>query len=577
MLEPRKQWLIRNAVIAVVLLLLWNTALVKPFRALVVLLHEIFHALAALITGGGVHTIEVISYRVGLTSLYGGISVFVYSAGYIGTAFLGSLLLASSHRFPVKRSLYFVIGALIFANTLIFVRSPFGWAYGIVVGILFILLFLKEFRLSAYIADFIGVLCLVDVFYDLIGFYLKRSRNDAVILSSITDIPYYLILTFWTVVILLMIAAAIYVTWKNLVPARLRERLEWGEFHFITRGFIERSSRMMMGDDENAVKRQSRRTIVIYLSSLAAIVLLTIWVSRFVLFQPWTAREWVSATAAAGNIYVFGGRDRAGQNYDEIYRIDLQDVRIHKVAELPTPRFGMGVTALDHAIYLMGGFDGRRCYDEILAFDTRTNRITKLANLPAPRAFGSVVISSDKLFYLGGWNGIKPVDDILEIDPATGASRLLSRLPSPREFTAAARYDDKIYLFGGSDHRGTYLEDVFEIDPESGMVLRKTNLPSSRTRSSAVTVEEGIYILGGWFGYKIDEVLFLDPSSQQLQIELIAQLEQGVSDIATVNLEGMIYLIGGAHERFQRQIRVQRWDPASGEIESLKFRSFLFW
>ena len=163
----------------------------------------------------------------------------------------------------------------------------------------------------------------------------------------------------------------------------------------------------MKGDDENMVKRRSHRTIVVYLSILAAIVLATVWVSRFVLFQPWTAREWVSATAAAGNIYAFGGKDREGQNYDEIYRIDLQDVRIHEVAELPTPRFGMGVAALTHSVYLLGGFDGRRCYDEILVFDTRTNKIKKLASLPAPRAFGSVATIGRRIFYLGGWNGSK--------------------------------------------------------------------------------------------------------------------------------------------------------------------------
>jgi N-acetylneuraminic acid mutarotase len=333
----------------------------------------------------------------------------------------------------------------------------------------------------------------------------------------------------------------------------------------------------MIDNDENAVKRRSRRTIAVYLTLLAALVLITIWASRFVLFQPWTAREWVNATTVAGNIYVFGGKDRAGQTYDEIYRIDLQDLRIYEVAELPAPRFGMGVAVVDHEAYLLGGFDGQQCSSEILVFDTRTKEVKKLAELPTPRAFGSVVKSGKRIFYLGGWDGAKPVADILGIEPETGSSRVLSRLPSPREFTAAASYGNKIYMFGGSDDRGTYLDDILEIDPDTGAVLRRTSLPSSRTRCSTVVVEEGIYVLGGWFGHKIDEVLFLDPTSAELQLELFASMKKGISDMAAVNLEGEIYLIGGAHERFQRQIRVQRWDPASGSTESLKFRTFLFW
>lgn len=576
MLASRKQWLIRNIVTAVVLILLWNTAPVKPFRALVVMLHEIFHALAALVTGGGVQMIEVISYRVGLTRFSGGIPVLVYSAGYVGTAFLGCVLLGSSYRFPVKRSLYLVIGALILVNTLIFVRTPFGWAYGIVVGFLFVVLFFKEFRLSAYIADFVAVLCLVDVFLDVIGFYFTRSRNDAAILSDATGMSYCLILVAWTVVILLMVAAAVTVTWKNLIPAKMSERLEWGEFQFVTRGFIERSTRMKV-DGQNSVKRRSRRTIATYLSIMALIVVVTIWVSRFVLFQPWTAREWVGGAAVEGNIYLFGGKDREGLSYDEVYRIDLQGVRLEEVAELPTPRFGTGIVALNQFVYILGGFDGRRCYDDILVFDTRTSRVRKLADLPGPRAFGAIAVTSGRIFYLGGWDGSKPVADILEIDPTTGESILLSRLPTPREFTSAASYDGKIYLIGGSDDRGTYLADVLEIDPDTGAILRQTDLPSRRTRSSTVPVDTGVYILGGWFGRKIDEVLFLDPAGGELQLQVFAPMETGISDIAAVNLEDDIYLIGGAHERFQRQIRVQRWDPLSGEKESLKFRSFLFW
>mgnify|MGYP001112722647 CR=1 FL=1 len=40
--------------LAGLLALAWNTVLVRPARVLVVLIHEIFHALASLVSGGGV-------------------------------------------------------------------------------------------------------------------------------------------------------------------------------------------------------------------------------------------------------------------------------------------------------------------------------------------------------------------------------------------------------------------------------------------------------------------------------------------------------------------------------------------
>lgn len=572
----RSRWLIRNFTVAFVLLVLWDTFLVKPLRVLVVLLHEIFHALAALITGGGVNTIEVISHRTGLTSLYGGAPVVVYSAGYLGTAFFGALLLGSAYRWPVKRSLYLGIGVLLLVNTLVFVRTPFGWAYGLVAGLFFVTLFFKEFRYSAYFMDLIGVMCVVDVVYDVTGFFLAYSRNDAAILSRTVGLPYYLILSVWTLAGVAMVAAALVITWHNLTPEKLGAKLHWGEFQFVTRRFIERSHRMQ-DLEGGSDKRRRRSTITVYISVLAAVVLLTVWVSRFVLFQPWTAREWVNAAAARGEVYVVGGRDRHGQNYQEVYRMDLQNLRLHEITNLPSPRFGMSTVTVGDRVYIIGGFDGRRCFSDILVLDTKSDKINSLAVLPSSRCFGAAVYHSGKIYYLGGWDGSEQLDEILQIDPENGTSTLVGRLPSQRELVTAATLADRIYLFGGSDARGDYLDEVLAIDPVSASITGRAHLPSGRTRSSAVTSGNRILLVGGWEGRKLNEVVSITPRNQTIEVQIHSRLNKGYSDIAAIGVERDIYLIGGAHERFQRQIRVLRWDPESNRMESIKFRNFLFW
>ncbi len=575
MLTARKQWLVRNGLIAVFLLLFWNTVLVKPFRVLVVLLHEIFHALAAVLTGGGVHAVEVISHRTGLTSLYGGISGVVYSAGYIGTVFLGSLLIASSHHYPVKRSLFLGIGTLILANTLVFVRTPFGWAYGIVAGLFLITLFFKEFWFSAYVTDFIGLLCIVDVFYDLTGFFISYSRNDAAILGSLSGLSYYFILSIWTVVSVVLISTAVYIALHDLTPEKLSAELQREDFRFVTRRFVERNLRMSKMDN-NADRRRGRRTITVYITLLAAVILLTVWASRYVLFQPWTAREWVTVEAARGEIYIFGGRDRQGQTYEEIYRLDLQDLRIHKIGSLPSPRFATAAVAMDDRIYILGGFDGRRCFNDILVFDSKSGRINRLAELPSSRCFGAAAVENGQIYYFGGWDGGEQLDEIIRIDPLTGNTELAGRLPSPRELITAESLSGKIYVFGGSDERGNYLDEVVEIKPSHGSVVSIGKLPSGRARSSAVVVENQILLIGGWEGEKLSQVLAISPKMDPL-IQQYAQLERGFSDIGTVSLDGEIYMVGGTHERFQRQIQVLRWDSESNRLDSIKFRSFLFW
>jgi hypothetical protein len=575
----RGAWLLRNGLAAGLLALAWNTVPARPLRVLVVLIHEIFHALASLASGGGVLRIEVLSYSSGVTTLAGGSPLAVYSAGYLGTALLGSLLLAAGPLVRVKRFLYLGVGLFVLAGTLLAVRNPFGWAYGLAVGLLLVAMFFWQFPFSSWLTDLLGVLCLVDVLRDLASFSLFPSRNDASILSQSSGLPYAGVLAAWAALALAMAAAALYVAWRNLDPRRQERRPEWGEFSF------RRSERM---DEEfGGAGSRGRVTLIVYFSLLGAVLLLAAWSARFVLFQPWTAREWVGAAAAGDGIYLFGGRDRAGENYDEIYRLEPRRLRIQRIGLLPTPRFGMGVAANGQRIYVLGGFDGRTVYDDILSLDTRTGKLSLVGRLPGPRAFGAVAAAGEALYYAGGWDGERQLDEVLrlrlpgpEAGPATGLeASLAGRLPSPREFAAAVYYRGRLYVLGGSDDRGGYLDEIVELDPGRPALTsrRAGRLPSSRIRCAVYATQEAMYLIGGWEGRKVDQVLAIQTRPEGLQAHELPRLPRPLSDIAAVGLEGAVYLVGGTHERFQRQVGLLRWDPAGGATESLKLRNFLFW
>ncbi len=574
----RGAWLLRNGLAAGLLALAWNTVPARPLRVLVVLIHEIFHALASLASGGGVLSIEVLSYSSGVTTLAGGSPLAVYSAGYLGTALLGSLLLAAGPLARVKRFLYLGVGLLVLAGTLLAVRNPFGWAYGLAVGALLFFLFFREFRFSSWLTDLLGVLCLVDVLHDLAAFSLLPSRNDASILSQSGGLPYGAVLGAWAALALSMAAAALWVAWRNLKPGYQERKPEWGEFSF------RRSPKM--DDESDGSAARGRITLIVYLSLLGAVLLLAAWSARFVLFQPWTAREWVGAAAAGDAIYLFGGRDRAGESYAEIYRLQPMRRSIRRVGALPSPRFGMGVAAYGERIYVLGGFDGHKLYDEILALDTRTGRLSPAGRLPGPRAFGAAVTAGEALYYAGGWNGERQLDEVLRLRPGREAgpegsleASLAGRLPSPREFAAAAFYHDRLYVLGGSDDRGGYLDEIVELDPGQESLASRLvgRLPSSRIRCAVFASPEAIYLLGGWEGRRVDQVLAIRAEAAGFQARELPPLPRPLADIVAVGVDGAVYLVGGTHERFQRQVGLLRWDPAGGRAESLKLRSFLFW
>jgi hypothetical protein len=583
-MKARGAWLLRNGLTAALFALAWNSVPLRPLRVLVVLLHEIFHALASLATGGGVLGIEVLSHSSGLTTLAGGSPPAVYAAGYLGTALLGSLLLAAGPLARVKRFLYLGIGLLLLAGTLLAVRNPFGRAYGLAVGVLLTGLFFRQFPFSSWLTDFLGVLCLVDVLHDLAAFALAPSVNDVRLLAEGSGLPFAGLLAAWALLVLGLAAAAAVVACRSLRPGVEERRPGWGEFRLRSWRALERSE----GGDPQAQGdgARNRVALVVYLSLLGAAVLLAAWSARFVLFQPWTAREWSSAAAAGDAIYLFGGRDRGGRNYDEVYRLQPRSLRLRRVGSLPSPRFGMGTAARGPLIYLLGGFDGRAASDEVLELDTRSGRLRLAGRLPGPRAFGAAVAAGPALYYLGGWDGRRQLDEVLRIGlPESGQpgevleARLAGRLPSPREFASALYYRERLYVLGGSDDRGGYLDQIVELDPAREPLAVRTvgRLPSSRIRCAAYADAQAMYLIGGWEGRRTDQVLAIQESASGWRVRELPPLPRPLSDIAAVGLEGEVYLIGGAHERFQRQVGLLRWDPAGGAAESLKLRSFLFW
>jgi Peptidase M50B-like len=80
----------------VLILVLWNTFVLKPMKLLTVFLHEMGHATACWITGGSVKKIEVYNNEGGVTGYSGGIRCIVIPAGYVGSAFWGGAIVTLS-------------------------------------------------------------------------------------------------------------------------------------------------------------------------------------------------------------------------------------------------------------------------------------------------------------------------------------------------------------------------------------------------------------------------------------------------------------------------------------------------
>jgi len=201
------------AVMFIAVWILWDTPIVYPVKIFVVCLHELGHALAALLTGGQVVSIQIFPDEGGLTTTRGGWPLIILSAGYVGSLLAGGVLLYLSSQRHWGRRLMLALAVLLVLSTLLFFRNGFAVLYGLFIAAA---MFLSAYRLPVqvnfYIVRFIAVAsCLyaiLDIRSDLFSGIPARvgAVNDAVALSQLTGLPAIFWAVLWMAVSLIMLA-----------------------------------------------------------------------------------------------------------------------------------------------------------------------------------------------------------------------------------------------------------------------------------------------------------------------------------------------------------------------------------
>jgi hypothetical protein len=79
-----------------IIVVFYNTLVMKPFRLLTTFLHEMSHAIACWMTCGSVQAIRVYENEGGVTSYYGGCRLLIIPAGYVGAAIWGCIFVMFS-------------------------------------------------------------------------------------------------------------------------------------------------------------------------------------------------------------------------------------------------------------------------------------------------------------------------------------------------------------------------------------------------------------------------------------------------------------------------------------------------
>lgn len=178
----------------IIIVTLWDTWAVYPLKILVVFFHELSHGITAIATGGRIVEVQINSMQGGLCLTQGGSRFLTLSAGYLGSLILGGLLLLSASHFKRKNIPCLVLGLVLFATTIYYVRPVigFGFFFGAVVGIGFVAAAQKlPNEINGIVLTVIGLTSTLYAVLDIKSDILDRpgARSDAAMLSELTGIP----------------------------------------------------------------------------------------------------------------------------------------------------------------------------------------------------------------------------------------------------------------------------------------------------------------------------------------------------------------------------------------------------
>lgn len=195
--------------LAIALVVVWQLPwlgwLAYPFRLFGTFVHELSHGLAAIGTGGQFQRFSVSPDLSGLAWSAGGIRVIVSSAGYIGSAIFGGVLIALHARWFSARTLLLGMAAVFAVLCLLFVRNLYGVATALVLTAAMAyagLKFSEPWRDG--LLKVLALQLILDGYNSLFTvFALSRTGNaqtDAAAMAQLTWLP----ATFWAVLWMLV-------------------------------------------------------------------------------------------------------------------------------------------------------------------------------------------------------------------------------------------------------------------------------------------------------------------------------------------------------------------------------------
>ncbi|HXV92136.1 MAG TPA: protein kinase, partial [Pseudonocardia sp.] len=172
-----------------------------------------------------------------------------------------------------------------------------------------------------------------------------------------------------------------------------------------------------------------------------------------------TPREHLAMVTDGGYAYAVGGRDlSADRNSAALERYDPATGAWERLADMPSPRGGIGAAVVDGRIVVVGGEDPTRVIADVDGYDLKSGTWAALPPMPTPRHGMAVAGVGDTVYTLGGATdpshaASSAVGEALDVpqrraQPA-GEWRAAKDAPLARQFSASTVAGGTLWVAGG--------------------------------------------------------------------------------------------------------------------------------
>ena len=223
-----------------------------------------------------------------------------------------------------------------------------------------------------------------------------------------------------------------------------------------------------------------------------------------------TARGLAACVAVDDKIYVIGGMKVDSTNWAGFNKVEVYDTKNDtwtQAANMPSKRWGLSATAANGKIYVFGGRSTGDPYGSIEVYDIQTNTwTTSSKNMPTPRYCLTTCLLDSNIYTIGGWFNSSggPMYDKVEVyNPRN--NEWYNDTPIPVAICAPSIViDDKIYLYGGTNttHPNLGTSAIYEFS--------QTNIPAGNV-SGTWTLANSPYQINGDITIPNDSTLTIEP------------------------------------------------------------------